>query len=471
MLKLFKFSKVLLLFIFQFLEKLAYTIILIQLPIYIAQKDAPSGLHWQQETKGLIFFIWALVQNSVPLFSGYLSDRISNKKIIQIGLFTSLLGFVGLMYSKSVFLFILSTILIGIGSGSFKPALQGALAFFYEIKHSQKIWPVYIIIINIAFFTAGYLSKKLKEINWTFVFAFSALITFVNFLLVSFFFPKLQFQHQNKLNALSSEELQKKVLQKTYKPKLILVLSVATCFMLIYMQFYESLPNFIYDWTDTSRIAEQLNLPKPMLTETPRGLQIGYEWLYSLNAILTIMFILLVTSILKKIPKTMSLSLGLFFTTSGLVLCGFFIDGSYLLVGIIIYTLGEMIVNPKLLEFISDISPIDKKSHYFGLLNISSLIGLCVGAISGGYFYKHIAEKSTLALKYLNLNFHQFATATNITNPLNELANLTRLSPPELTLLLWETFNPYFFWVPFISFGILGIILSFLLNRNNTKNF
>lgn len=463
-----KFLNIGLLFIFQFLEKFAYTIVLIQIPIYVAQKDIPDGLHWQQETKGLIFFIWALVQNSVPLVSGYLADKISNKKIIQIGLFTSFVGFIGLIYSNSVSLFIFSTILIGIGSGSFKPALQGALALFCEKKSSQKIWAIYIIIINIGFFIAGYISKLLKEIDWTFVFAFSALITLGNFILVSFTFPKLPHQNQNKYISSNSEKQSIKTFNKSNKPRLIVILSIATCFMLIYMQFYESLPNFIYDWIDTSRVREQLNLPKIMLMETPRGLQIGYEWLYSLNALLTILFVILVTNSLKKLPKTISLSIGLSLATLGLVLCGFFIDGSFLIAGIIIYTFGEMIVNPKLLEIISDISPTNQKSRYFGFLNISSLIGLCVGAISGGYFYKHIAEKSTLALEYLNSNF---ANLTNLTNPMNELTNLTKLSHAELTLLLWKTFDPYIFWIPFISFGILGIILSLLSTKNITKKF
>lgn len=463
-----KFFVVGLLFTFQFLEKLAYTIVLIQLPIYIAQKDVPDGLHWQQDTKGLIFFIWALVQNSVPLVSGYLADKISNKKIIQIGLFTSFLGFIGLIYSNSVSLFIFSTVLIGIGSGSFKPALQGALAFFYENKSPQKIWAFYIIIINIAFFTAGYISKILKEIDWTFVFAFSALTTLGNFILVSFIFPKLPHQNQYKFISANPEKLSTKTFNKLNKPRLILILCIATCFMLIYMQFYESLPNFIYDWSDTSKIAEQLSLPKIMLMETPRGLQIGYEWLYSLNALLTILFVILVTNLLKKLPKTISLSIGLTLATLGLALCGFFIDGTFLLTGIMIYTFGEMIINPTLLEIISEISPKNQKSRYFGFLNISSLIGLCVGAISGGYFYKHIAEKSTLALEYLNSNFPKI---TNFTNPMNELTNHTKLSHTELTLLLWQTFHPYIFWIPFILFGILGIILSLLSIKNNRKQF
>ena len=52
--------------ILQMIEKLAYWIVLLQMPVYIAQKNAEGGLLWGQETKGIIFFWWAAVQNLSP---------------------------------------------------------------------------------------------------------------------------------------------------------------------------------------------------------------------------------------------------------------------------------------------------------------------------------------------------------------------------------------------------------------------
>ena len=47
----------------QMIERLAYSALVLQMAVYISQKDIVGGLHWEHTTKGLIFFVWALVQN------------------------------------------------------------------------------------------------------------------------------------------------------------------------------------------------------------------------------------------------------------------------------------------------------------------------------------------------------------------------------------------------------------------------
>lgn len=40
----------------QMLERLAYSALVLQMAVYISQKDIPGGLHWEHTQKGLIFF-------------------------------------------------------------------------------------------------------------------------------------------------------------------------------------------------------------------------------------------------------------------------------------------------------------------------------------------------------------------------------------------------------------------------------
>nr|HPI21255.1 MFS transporter [Candidatus Kapabacteria bacterium] len=65
---------------------LAYWALLIQLPIYIAQKDMAGGLQWEQTTKGIIFFWWAIVQNLVPIFAGGFADRYGRKNFLLVSI-------------------------------------------------------------------------------------------------------------------------------------------------------------------------------------------------------------------------------------------------------------------------------------------------------------------------------------------------------------------------------------------------
>ncbi|MGA2296785.1 MAG: MFS transporter, partial [FCB group bacterium] len=112
----------------QMLEKLAYWCVLLQMPIYIAQKDIPGGLHWEQMSKGIIFFWWALVQNIVPIFSGGFADKYGRKKVMMLAFIIIAIGYLLLGTQKDYNIFLCGTIILGFGSGLFKPALQGAVA-------------------------------------------------------------------------------------------------------------------------------------------------------------------------------------------------------------------------------------------------------------------------------------------------------------------------------------------------------
>ena len=61
--------------IMEMFERLAYYGVRVVIPIYIAQADEIGGLHFSQIDKGIIFFVWALVQSLVPVFSGGFADR------------------------------------------------------------------------------------------------------------------------------------------------------------------------------------------------------------------------------------------------------------------------------------------------------------------------------------------------------------------------------------------------------------
>ncbi|HPP39090.1 MAG TPA: MFS transporter, partial [Candidatus Kapabacteria bacterium] len=110
------------------IERLAYWITIIQIPIYIAQKDVPGGLHFAQTTKGLIFFWWALVQNLTPVFWGAVSDKIGQKRSLYISSIIIIIGYCFLATQREFFPFLLGTLVLGFGLGSYKPAIQGWIA-------------------------------------------------------------------------------------------------------------------------------------------------------------------------------------------------------------------------------------------------------------------------------------------------------------------------------------------------------
>ncbi|MCX7908407.1 MAG: MFS transporter [Ignavibacteria bacterium] len=440
----------------QFLERFAYTNVLVQLPIYISQKGIENTLAWGQELKGWIFFVWALIQNLTPVFLGVLADRISPKKTIYLSLIFVSIGYLFLVFSNSFTLILLSVVLIGFGSGGFKPSIQSLLS-----QSNKKIWAKYLFVNNFAFLCALIFSSYIKNFDWKFVFISSFLICLSNVLISMIVYLK------TKSNTYKTDEQFKsfekvrfsEILNILKEKKILLIIGFTSCFAIIYMQFYETFPNFIVDWVDTSSVAQTLHFPENLTISTDQGKQISYELLYLINPILILLFVATLQKITERTNVLNIILLSLFLVSFGFAICGSTRNGLIFISGIFVYTLGEMLFNIKILEIIAKVSPIDKRATYYGIINISYTIGLTSGALSGGYFYKEFAEKFSLANRYIQENL--FLKFSN--EPYEIIKNL--LKTENVTQFLWTFYKPYYFWTPYIIIGFFGILLALICKK------
>lgn len=443
------------------IERLSYWIVVLQMPIYIAQKDVDGGLGWTHIEKGIIYFWWAIVQNLSPLFFGTLADKYGQKRIMFASFFIVIIGFISMGTISSFFPFLFSTLLLGLGLGMFKPAIQGAISNELNSQNSASGWGTYVLLVNLSVFLAPPIAIYLKGIDWTWLFYGSALIFSLNFLV-------LLFVKQTRYNLIKNKIDVKNYFKILFQPQIITFLILISGFTILYMQFYETLPNYIYDWIDTVAFAKKYNLPKFLLSDYGNGLSISFEWLYNINTGLIVLFVLPLSIITKKLPIIKTISLGMLIASVGLALSGLVFEASIVILGFVVYTFGEMIVNPKLTEYMSSISETDKKSTYLSFLSLSWTIGLAGGGLIGGYLYHHFGDKANLAQRYLNevLNIKHNNPATS----LEILTQKTGLSSSDLTHLLADKYNPGTFWIIFILVGILASLGMLIYNKVFYKN-
>lgn len=454
MLKLGSYSKdYWLLNIVQMIERLSYWIMIIQIPIYIAQKDAIGGLHFEQTTKGVIFFWWALVQQMSPVFFGGVSDRIGRKLSLFISSAFVILGYVLLATQREFSTFLAGTLVLGFGLGTYKPALQGWIARELEGRNTSMGWGIYVFLVNLSVFGGPIMAIYLKSISWQAVFYGSAMIFALNMLV-------LLFIKSHKQKNIPSENILKLLIQTVFTRKIGLLILIMTGFTMTYMQFYETLPNFIFDWSDTSSIAKYL--PEFMLSETNRGTMIAYEWLYNLNSGLIILLVLFMSKITDKIKITKALSVGIVLGGIGLFAAGYSQSGILLVLGIVCYTFGEVIINPKYPEYIANIAPEQSKSLYLGVMNISWAIGFAGGGLVGGWLYKHFAEKAHFAS---NLLISKGIENISPSESFMKAMEVTGMNANELTKHLWDMNNPNLIWVPFLILSLLSVVGMYFYSK------
>lgn len=437
-----------LLCITQMAERLAFWCILIQLPVYIAQKDVPGGLAWEQTVKGVIFFWWAIVQNITPIFSGGFADKYGSKRIIWLSSILIVAGYAAMALNRNFEGFLAGAIILGFGSGNFKPALYGLTARTLDKANTSVGWGVYAMAVNSAVFLGPPLAIFMKEISWQTVFFGSAAVFASG--LAALPFVKTDVSEIKQIY--SPLSVLKITVKELFKPNVFVFLLLMTGFTIVYMQFYETLPNFLIDWTDSSALAAYL--PDFMTTALSGGKQIAYEWYYNLNAGMIVAGVVLVSWYFSRFNILIALSTGIIVSSAGLLLCGASREAGLTIAGFLVYTFGEMITNPKFNDYMSRTAGNSKKSMYMGILNLSWAIGLASGALAGGYLYKHIAEKSQLSLLYLAEKFK--ITGINPSEAFAKLTSETGLNTAQATHLLWNEYSPWMVWLPFAALGAVS---------------
>ena len=63
------------------------------------------------------------------------------------------------------------------------------------------------------------------------------------------------------------------------------------------------------------------------------------------------------------------------------------------MLGIIIFSIGEMTAHPKLISYIGQTAPKDKLAMYMGYIFLYGVIGSSIGAILGANLYVHFVDK------------------------------------------------------------------------------
>lgn len=470
----------------EMVERCAYYGVRTVIPIYIAQADEPGGLHFSQVDKGIIFFVWAVIQSLVPMFSGGFADRYGYKRTVATALGLAIIGYLIMGTQREFIPFLLGCSVLAFGTAIFKPGLQGTLVQTLSKDTSSVGWGLFYMVVNIGGFLGPPVAHFMRGISWPAVFFGCAGILSINFLML---FTYKEIAPGGDLRG-TPLTIMKMTFKNIVKPRLFAFILVMSGFWLMFMQLFDMLPNFIVDWVDTSALVAQLNLPAWMTVDTPRGTMIAQEWMINANSGLIVLLVVFVSWLVSRMPRLTSILFGMIVSAAGLIFAGFTMSGIFCILGILCFSMGEMLASPKMNEYLGVIAPEGQKALYMGYANIPLAIGWGYGSIMGGTVYDKMGDKANLALRYLAEHFHiekgmsQQAILdriqqagidpARITQTLNDafvqgegitrtqatsfLQAITGQDAAQVTNLLWHAYKPYELWYQFAAIGLLSAI-------------
>ncbi|HOK62259.1 MFS transporter [Tenuifilum sp.] len=400
----------------EFFERGSYYGVMSILSVYLVLSTDQGGLGFTKEKVGIIKSVITPLLYILPIVAGAIADRFGYRKTLFFAFAVMSSGYFLTSISTSYSAVFLSLTLMAIGAGTFKPIISGTIARTTNESNSSLGFGIYYWSINLgAFLFPLLLVPYLKSLGWNYILLMAAFGTGWLLLLNFFVFREpSRPQSQKNLVQVFADML---LVLKDYK--FILTIVIYSGFWILYFQMYDSVLWFLKERIDMTPVNNAVNSFLTIFVDNPSW-RFDAEHVTVVNAGTIILLQLIVSAILKNAKPLQTMIVGISFGTLGLGLLAISTYAWVFILGLVIFTIGEMTAHPKFISYIGLIAPQDKKALYLGYSFLYGVIGSGIGGVLGAFAY----------VKFV-----------------------TNMNRPEL------------FWLMFCGIGVLTIIGLILFNR------
>ena len=372
----------------EFLERGSYYGVMSILSIYLTLSITDGGLAIPKENVGIIKSTITPLLYLLPILSGAIADRYGYKKVLFFAFTVMSLGyfFCGISYSYSTIFAAL--ILMVVGAGFFKPLISGTIARTTNEKNSSLGFGIFYWTINLgAFLFPLILIPFLKQISYSYIFFMAAVATGMLFLLNMFFFKEPTRPKSSK--TLKQVLAEAALVLGNYR--FVVMIAIYSCFWIVYFQMFDTVLWYVNDFVDATPLNNAVNKFLGLFIENPSW-RFDVEHVTVINAGTIILLQILVSSLVKNTKALPTMIIGISFGTLGMAILAFSAHIWIFMIGIIIFTTGEMIAHPKFLSYVGLIAPEDKKALFLGYSFLYGVIGSGIGGILGANLYVHFVD-------------------------------------------------------------------------------
>lgn len=445
-------------------ERWAYYGIFNLLALYLTNSTESGALGFSQVEKGMIMGIVNAILYFLPVITGSIADKFGYRKVLIIAFIILASGYY-LMGQVTGFTAVFITFFyVAIGAALFKPIISATIAKTTNDENSSIGFGIFYMMINVGGLIGPVMASELREISWSYMFLMSSASIFVNMVIVLFFYK----ESDRKENTDSLGKSLKIVFQnifnvlKDLRFTLFLVIIIGS--WTVYWQYFYSLPVFIEQWSDTSLLYNWLydlwpGFARAMGTED--GIILA-EKIIALDAFLIVIFQIVVSTIISRFKAMHSMTVGIIVNTIGLSLAVMTRNPFFLLSSILIFSVGEMIFSPKILEYIGKIAPKDKAALYMGTQFLPIAFGNFIGGFISGGVYENLADRTRMTRELL-----PYLTDSGISLDQLSIQAMEHLGMDyqELTNHLWELNNPGKFGIVLAGMGFATFIALLIYDR------
>lgn len=319
-------------------------------------------LHKSLAVAGMVLFFNSLLTFMGNYAGGKMFDRIGGHKTVIFSTSIALLALVGLIFDHGWPAYPILLPILGFGVGSAFTVINSFAAQIDEVD-KYKLFNAIYVGTNLGNAIGTALGGYIASIQMTLVFV-------ANFIFLSLFFILVIFWYNNRNNDHKQRNNKIKVKRTKLQPGIGLIALFLGMTWVSYSQW-------------SSNISAHL---------TELGIPVSkYSLLWTINAIVIVVFLPLINHLGENQAwfKKIQIPLGVFFFIAAFAsLIG---AKSYLVfaLGMVVLTLGEMLVYPGIPAMVSEATPKSEAGRYQSLLSMSSTFARAIGPMLGGMLIEH----------------------------------------------------------------------------------
>lgn len=445
--------------IMELFERWAWYGLYNSLALYLTLSKESGALGFSQSQKGMIMGTGTMLLYFLPLITGAIADRIGYKKVLILS-FTMYIGGYFMLGSFETFPLVFASYLFLATAGAlFKPIISGMIAKTTDKETSSVGFGIFYMMINIGGFIGPFIAGFLYKVNWNYVFLMSIITIAVNYIFVFFFFKEPDREPSDNNFLQNVWQAFKNIFQTLTDWKYVIFLLIMSLFWTAFNQLYYTFPVFLDQWVDLDKISLALGMAPGTITAVT---------FVSLDAFYIIVLMLYISSITTRYKPLNSMITGILILGFGLILMFITQNPWIVMIGVLVFAIGEMASSPKYTEYVGRIAPADKKALYMGTSFLPVALGhFLTGWISGRPF-ESVADKYYLLSKAVSekgLSIPEITESFTQTDYYNHALELFGMNNTELTSYLWDTYHPSNVWFQYAGLAFSAALLLFLYDR------
>ncbi|MFB3852428.1 MAG: MFS transporter [Vicinamibacterales bacterium] len=373
--------------VMELFERAAYYGMNSVLAVYLAGTAAEGGLGFGVGSVGLLQSIVYAATYVLPIVGGALADRYGYRRMLMVAFSLLATGYFAAGYMSSYAAVFLALLVMATGSGLFKPIISGTIARTTDETNSAFGFGIYYWMINLGAFLAPLVVSVLKGFSWQYVFMASALYTGLMLLPTVFVFTEPPRPPSTK----TFRDVMVGAAEVLGDARFMLMIVVYSGFWILYFQNFGSVLWYLRDFVDRTPVSAAL---------TGFFQSIGLGWTFTfdaehvtvINAGTIILLQVVVSRIVKNWPALPTMMTGMTIGALGFLCLAASRNPWVFVLGIAVFSIGEMTAHPKYYSFVGLVAPADRKAVYMGYAFLYGVFGSLLGSNLGATLYEWMLQ-------------------------------------------------------------------------------